>query len=114
VSTDTTYRDRRLAERLKDREFRQEYRRAQREIAQVDAVMRMLDALREHAGMSKAQLAREVKKNPASIRRLFTSEVNPELKTVAAMAEALDAEIVVRPRKRRSRSRPRPRSRAAA
>ncbi len=53
---------------------------------------------------SKADLARAIDKNPASIRRLFTSEANPELKTIAAMASALDAEIVI---KKRPRSRKR-------
>jgi DNA-binding phage protein len=113
LAVDTTYRERRLAERLRDPEFKAEYLRAQRSIGQVDAVMRSLDKMREAAGMSKAQLAREIDKNPASIRRLFTSEVNPELKTIAAMAAALDAEIVVKPRKRR-RLRTRRRTQAAA
>src|SRR4051812_46777857 len=96
---DTSYRDRRLAERLKDSEFRAEYERSQREIAQVDSVIQALDELREKAGISKAELARAIRKNPASVRRLFTSQANPELKTVAAMANALDAEIVLRPRR---------------
>jgi DNA-binding phage protein len=104
MSTDMSYRDRRLAQRLEDPEFRAEYERSQREIAQVDAVMRMLDDLRLEAGKSKAQLARDIHKHPASVRRLFTSEVNPELKTIAAMADALDAEIVVKPRRRHHRN----------
>lgn len=103
MTIDTGYRERRLAERLLDPVFRAEYERAQRQIAQVDSVMRVLDELRIEAGMSKAQLAREIGKNPASVRRLFTSEVNPELKTVVAMAEALGADIVIR-RPRRARS----------
>ncbi len=103
MTIDTGYRERRLAERLRDPVFRAEYERAQRQIAQVDSVMRVLDELRVEAGMSKAQLAREIGKNPASVRRLFTSEVNPELKTVVAMAEALGADVVVR-RPRRARS----------
>lgn len=103
VTIDTGYRERRLAERLRDPVFRAQYERAQRQIAQVDSVMRVLDELRIEAGMSKAQLAREIGKNPASVRRLFTSEVNPELKTVVAMAEALGADVVVR-RPRRARS----------
>jgi ribosome-binding protein aMBF1 (putative translation factor) len=105
MTLDTSYRERRLARRLDDPEFRAEYELAQREIAQVDAVINKLDELRETAGMSKAQLARKIRKNPASVRRLFTSEANPELKTVVAMAEALDAELVLKPRHRRSRRR---------
>ena len=33
------------------------------------------------AGMSKAELARAIGKEPSSIRRFFTADVNPELKT---------------------------------
>jgi ribosome-binding protein aMBF1 (putative translation factor) len=101
---DTSYRERRLADRMQDEEFRAAYELAAKEIAQVDSVMRMIDDLRVEAGMSKAQLAREIQKNPASVRRLFTSEVNPELRTVAAMASALDAEVVIKRKRRRRRS----------
>ncbi len=100
---DTSYRDRRLADRMRDEEFRAAYELAAQEIAQVDSVMRMLDDLRVEAGMSKAQLAREIQKNPASVRRLFTSQVNPELRTVVAMASALDAEVVIKRKRRRRR-----------
>lgn len=102
---DTTYHDRRLARRLKeDPEFRAEYERHRREIAQIDAVVRQLDALREKAGMSKAELARAIGKAPSSVRRFFTADVNPELKTVAALADVLGAEvkIVSRPKPTKS------------
>jgi ribosome-binding protein aMBF1 (putative translation factor) len=100
---DTTYHKRRLAQRLKDSEFRTEHYRARAQIAQIDSVMRTLDHLREEAGFSKAELAREIDKDPASIRRLLTAQVNPELKTIAALAEALDAEIHIVPRNASSR-----------
>ena len=103
MSVDMSYRDRRLAQRLEDPEFREHYERAERQIAQIDSLMQMLDVLRESAGKSKAQLARDIDKNPAAIRRLFSSEVNPELKTVVALAEALDADVVIRPRRRAQR-----------
>lgn len=103
---ETSYRQRRLAERLADTDFRDSYYQASSEIAQVDAVMRALDNLRLEAGISKAELARQIDKNPASVRRLFTSEVNPELKTVAALADALGAEIVIKKRRRRRASAP--------
>ena len=94
--SDTTYHDRRLARRLKeDPEFRAEFERQRREIAQIESIVRQLDELREQAGMSKTELARAVGKEPSSIRRFFTAEVNPELKTVAAVAEALGAEVKV-------------------
>lgn len=53
----------------------------------------------------KAELARVIDKNPASVRRLLTAKGNPELGTVIAIADALDADVVVVPRKRGSRSR---------
>jgi DNA-binding phage protein len=55
--------------------------------------------------MTKAQLARTIDKNPASVRRLLTAAGNPELATVVAMADALDADIVVVPRKSPARRR---------
>lgn len=93
---DMTYHDRRLARRLKeDPEFRGEFERLRREIAQIDSIVRQLDELRKQAGMSKAELARMIGKEPSSIRRFFTADVNPELKTVAAVADALGAEVKV-------------------
>ena len=95
----TEYHDRRLARRLEDPAFRAEYERQRREIDSVDSIVRMLDALREQHGFSKADLARAIDKNPASVRRLLTAPVNPELRTVVAIAEALDAEVQIVPRK---------------
>ena len=93
---DTTYHDRRLARRLEEApEFRAEFERQRREIVQIDSVVRQLDELREQAGMSKAELARAIGKEPSSIRRFFTADVNPELKTVAAVADVLGAEVKV-------------------
>lgn len=93
---DTTYHDRRLARRLKeDPEFQAEFERQRREIAQIDAVVQQLDELREQAGMSKAELARAIGKEPSSVRRFFTADVNPELKTVAALADVLGARVEV-------------------
>lgn len=94
--SDTSYHDRRLARRLQDDPaFRTEFERQRREIAQIDAVVRQLDTLRAEAGISKAELARSIGKEPSSIRRFFTADVNPELKTVAAVADALGAEVKV-------------------
>jgi len=98
---DTSYHKRRHASRMQDAEFLREYERASAQIEQVDAVMRQLDDLRAEAGLSKAELARSIGKNPAALRRLFTAQVNPELKTVAALASALDADVRIIPRKNR-------------
>ena len=107
----TSYHKRMLASRMEDPEFRAEYERARREIDQVDAVIRELDQLREEAGLTKAELARHIGRDPSSIRRLFTAKANPELMLVASIAEDLGAEIRVVPRKAKSASR---RRRAAA
>ncbi len=99
---DTSYHKRRLADRMENPEFRRAYELARAQIGQVDAVMRELDHLREEAGLPKAELARRIGKDPAAVRRLFASEANPELKTIAAMAAALGAEIKVVPRRKRA------------
>lgn len=97
VLLDTSHHRRRLEKKLRDPAFRSRFEQASEEIRQIDEVIRTLDHLREEAGMSKAQLAREIGKDPASIRRLFTAAANPELKTVAALAAVLDASIQVVP-----------------
>lgn len=71
-----------------------------REIAAIDAIVDELDALRENRGMSKAELARAIGKNPAAIRRLLTASGNPELRTVVASADVLGAEVQIVPRRR--------------
>ena len=94
--SDTSRHDRRLTSRLEENgEFRAEFEQQRRQIAQVDAVVNQLDQLREEAGISKADLARAIGKEPSSIRRLFTASVNPELKTVAAVADVLGAKVEV-------------------
>jgi len=102
---DTTYHRRRTAQRLETPEFEAEYARMRRELAQVNAVMQRLDDLRIGAGLSKAELAREIGRNDAVVRRLFTAQVNPELRTIAALATALNAEIQIVPRSGSARSR---------
>lgn len=102
--TKTSHHDRRLTRRLTDPEFRAAFERHKRGIESIDAIVNQLDHLRELSGLSKADLARAIDKNPASVRRLLTAPANPELRTVVAMADALDADLTIVPRKhRRSR-----------
>jgi hypothetical protein len=96
---DLSVHDRRRTRRMQDPEYRAAYEQAAREIAQTDAVIRALDALRIDLGVSKAELARRVNRNASSVRRLFTaSQVRPELPLIAALADALGAELRVVPR----------------
>lgn len=98
-----SFHDRLLADRMKDPEFRAEFERASREIRAIDAIVNELDSLRTTNGMTKAELAREIGKNPASVRRLLTAPANPELRTVVAMADALGADVVIVPRSQRGK-----------
>jgi len=93
---DVSLHERRRARRMEDPAYRLAYERAAREIAQTDAVIRDLDSLRVDLGISKAELARRVNRNASSIRRLFTARrVHPELPLIAALADALGAELRV-------------------
>lgn len=95
---DTGYHSRRLAERLEDPEFRAEFERASREIAATDRLIRRVDELRQQANVTKAGLARAIGKDPASVRRLFTSEANPTIRTFVAMLDVLGAELTITPK----------------
>jgi DNA-binding phage protein len=96
--SNTSFHDPFLADQLANPEFRTQFERERREIEAIDALMVALDGLRETRGMSKAELARQIGKNPASIRRTLTAPGNPEMRTIVAMAEALNAEVQIVPR----------------
>lgn len=112
---DTSLHERRRAQRMEDPEFRAAYQRAAREIQQTDRVIRELDALRVDLGMSKAELARRINRNASSIRRLFTAHSShPELPLIAAIADALGAEVRVMPKRPASKRSARQRREPAA
>jgi len=98
---DTSLHDRRLARRLEDPGFRKEFERNKRELVAIDALVNALDDLREERGLSKAGLARAIGKDPASVRRLLMAHGNPNLRTIVAAADAIDAEVQIVPRRRR-------------
>lgn len=105
MSNKESIHDQRLKRRLKDPEFKAEYERQLRAIQAVDQVVGELDRIREDLGFSKAELARRIDKNPASVRRLLTASGNPELNTIVAMADALGADVKIVPRRKvRARS----------
>jgi hypothetical protein len=92
--------ERRRAAWLRDPETRASHERERREIDRIDAVIRSLDQLGLDAGISKAELARRIGRNPSSIRRLFTARrARPELPLIVSIADELGArvEIAIRP-----------------
>jgi DNA-binding phage protein len=82
--------DRYFDRRIEDPEFASAYTDARAVIDSTDALIRALDEARLLAGVSKADLARQVEARPEVVRRLFTAdESNPTLATVVKLADAL-------------------------
>lgn len=87
-----------LARDLEDAKFRREYITESVRIATIDAIINVLDEARISAGLSKAELARAIGAEPATVRRLFSaSGANPTLGTLAEVAAALGLRIAVEP-----------------
>lgn len=87
-----------LARDLQDPEFMREYVVESVRIATIDRIVNTLDDAREAAGLSKAELARSIQVEPATIRRLFASATsNPTLGTLAEIAAALGLRITLEP-----------------
>ena len=92
-----------LARQRKDPEYKAAYDEARRRIDQVDAIVRALDDRREALGLSKAELARRADLAPEAVRRLFSVDSpNPTAITLAALADALDLDLVPTPRAKAS------------
>lgn len=95
--------ERYLVELQKDPEHRVAYHEARRRIDQVDALVRALDDRREALGLTKAELARRADLAPEAVRRLFSVDSpNPTAITLAALADALDLDLVPTPRAKAS------------
>ncbi len=87
-----------LARDLEDPEFLREYIVESMRIATIDEVVNAIDDAREAAGLTKAELARAIRKEPATIRRLLSSDnSNPTLGTLAEVAAVLGLRITVEP-----------------
>lgn len=93
-----------LAEDLEDPEFLRTYIGESMRIATVDAIVNALDDAREVAGISKADLARAINVEPATVRRLLgASSPNPTLGTVSELAAALGLKVTIQPMSARER-----------
>jgi DNA-binding phage protein len=87
-----------LARDMRDPAFAREYLIESIRIATIDSIINALDEARISAGMSKAELARAIGTQPATVRRLFSSQgANPTLGTLAEVAAPLRLRIVVEP-----------------
>jgi transcriptional regulator with XRE-family HTH domain len=87
-----------LASDLQDPEFLREYVAESVRIATIDRIVNELDAARTAAGLTKAELARAISSEPATVRRLFSSShVTPTLGTLAEVAAALGMRVVLEP-----------------
>src|ERR1019366_5841240 len=87
-----------LARDLKDPQFLRDYVTESIRIATIDRIVNELDAARDAAGLSKAELARAISTEPATVRRLFSAgHVNPTLGTLAEVAAALGMRLILEP-----------------
>jgi transcriptional regulator with XRE-family HTH domain len=87
-----------LERKLENPEFLRAYVIESIRISTVDAILGQLDEVREEIGITKAELARAIGAEPASLRRLFASNaVNPTLGTLADMAAALGLRVSLEP-----------------
>jgi transcriptional regulator with XRE-family HTH domain len=87
-----------LAQDLADPQFLREYVAQSIRIATIDRIVNELVGAREAAGLSKAELARAINSEPATVRRLFSAgHVNPTLGTLAEVAAALGMRVVLEP-----------------
>lgn len=85
-----------LAKDLEDPEFLRDYVVESMRIATIDRLVNEIDDAREAAGLSKAELARAIGAEPATIRRLFASgHSNPTLGTLAEVASALGMQVTL-------------------
>jgi transcriptional regulator with XRE-family HTH domain len=87
-----------LAQDLEDPDFLREYVAESVRIATIDRMVNELDVARQAAGLTKAELARAIGSEPATVRRLFSSgHVNPTLGTLAEVAAALGMRVTLEP-----------------
>ena len=87
-----------LQQDLQDPEFRRAFVLETMRIAATDDIVNAFDEARERAGISKADLARAIGMEPASLRRLFSAQTpNPTIGTLSDIATALGLRITVEP-----------------
>ena len=101
-----------LAKKMDDKTFRDAYEQAGKEIDAIDTFIRLVDDRRIERGLSKAELARQIGQNAASLNRLLTSGGNPTLRTMLDLAEKLGLTLTLteapqQPRTKKKKKMPR-------
>ena len=87
-------------QKLADPATRDRYERTRRSVAAIRHLLRLVEAERERAGLTKAELAQRMGTSPAVVRRLLTSDsANPTLRTILDLFDALDLEFALQPRR---------------
>ena len=88
-----------LQERLTgDPEFARQYLLECVKVSTVDRIVNELDARRQDLGLSKSDLAKAVRLDPAAIRRLLSDSTgNPTLETVSSVAAAVGLRVALVP-----------------
>ena len=88
-----------LAEDLKDPEFLRQFVLESIRIDTIDSIVNQLEDARATAGLTKADLARAIAAEPATVRRLLSqaSRSNPTLGTLAELAAALGYRVSLEP-----------------
>lgn len=81
--------------RAKDPRFADAFDRAWHEIQATNEFMSAIADILEQRGLSKAELARRIDRNPSAVRKLFLDGANPTLDTVLQVLHALGLEMVV-------------------
>ena len=90
---------------MRDPEYARAYAAESIRIATIDALVNDLDALRETAGLSKAQLARAIGSDPSVVRRLLSSSSpNPTLGTITEVAAVLGMKVTLAPMNKEERA----------
>ena len=85
---------------LEDPEAREQYEQTFQSTVEIRRLLQTIEAEREKAGLTKAELARLAGTNPAAMRRLLTAEMsNPTLRTLLAIFDALGLELALRPKR---------------
>lgn len=88
-----------LAEDLRDPEFLRQFVLESIRIDTIDSIVNQLEEARTTAGLSKADLARAISVEPATVRRLLghASRGNPTLGTLSELAAALGYRVSLEP-----------------